>query len=197
MWVENAMAESDSQLLARCAAGDQAGLEALYRRHVERVWRYAWFRTHSRDEAADIVQDTFLRVARAAGSFEGRSAFTTWLFAIARSAAVNHARHENRHRETGDPQILRLVPSAEPDRATATALDAETRHAVRQAVAQLPGPQRDAIVLCELNALRVREAAEVLGWGESRVKTTLFRARRKLRDLLKEHVGESRAKRSG
>lgn len=191
------MAESDSQLLARYAAGDQAGLEALYRRHLERVWRYAWFRTHSRDAAADIVQDTFLRVARAAGSFEGRSAFTTWLFAIARAAAVHHARQEKRHREAADPQVLRLVPSAEPDGVTATAHDTAARDAVRQAVARLPGPQRDAIVLCELNGFRVREAAAVLGWGESRVKTTLFRARRKLRDMLKEHVGESRTKRSG
>jgi RNA polymerase sigma-70 factor (ECF subfamily) len=191
------MAESDSQLLARCAAGDMAGLETLYRRHVERVWRYAWFRTHSREAAAEIVQETFLRVARASSGFEGRSAFTTWLFAIVRSVAVNHARKEGRRRETADPQILKLVPSDDPDVSTAATRTIETQDAVRQAVAQLPGPQRDAIVLCELSGFRVREAAEVLGWGESRVKTTLFRARRKLRDMLKEHVSESRAKRSG
>jgi len=191
------MAESDSQLLARCAAGDMAGLEALYRRHVERVWRYAWFRTHSREAAAEIVQETFLRIARASGGFEGRSAFTTWLFAIVRSAAVNHARKEKRHREVVDSQILRLVPSDEPEPPSGTARSIETQDAVREAVAQLPGPQRDAIVLCELSGLRIREAAEVLGWGESRVKTTLFRARRKLRDMLQGRMSESRAKRSG
>ncbi len=67
------------------------------------------------------------------------------------------------------------------------------RRAVRRAIAELPGSQRDAVVLCELTGKSVREAAEVLGWGESRVKVTLFRARRRLRDKLRAYVSEDQA----
>ena len=62
--------------------------------------------------------------------------------------------------------------------------------AVRLAVAELPGAQRDAVVLCELVGMGIVEAANILGWGESRMKVTLFRARRRLRELLKSHVCE-------
>ena len=184
------MAELDADLLARCAAGDVGALETIYRRHVERVWRYAWFRTHSHEAAADIVQETFLRVARAAGGFQGRSQFSTWLFAVARSVAVEHARREKRRRELAtEPRVLRLV-RPEPAALGRSMEDSEMREAVREAIARLPGPQRDAIVLCGLSGLNVREAAEVLGWGESRVKTTLFRARHRLRDMLQRYVGD-------
>ncbi len=69
-------------------------------------------------------------------------------------------------------------------------MDDEQRRAVRRAITSLPAAQRDAIVLCELAGWKVRQAADVLGWSESRVKVTLFRARRKLRDMLKQFLAE-------
>jgi RNA polymerase sigma-70 factor (ECF subfamily) len=179
------MREPDAELAARSAAGDVLALEALYRRHVETVWRFAWYRTHSREAAAEVVQETFLRVRRAGATFKGRSAFATWLLAICRRVAVERDRQERRHhRRRAEEGILKLLPasrSAEPaDRHERE----QQREAVRAAVMRLPGPQRDAIALCELSGYRIKEAAEVLGWSEGRVKTTLFRARRRLRDML-------------
>ncbi len=190
------MEHGDAELAARVGAGDQVALEALYRRHVRRVWRYGWYRTHSREAAADIVQETFLRVAASAGGFEGRSSFATWLFAVARSVAVKQARSERPSCSAIDPNILRLIPA---DGGADGPEHEDTRQAVRRAVVNLPAAQRDAVVLCELSGLRIREAAEVLGWGESRVKVTLFRARRRLRDDLAAYVAPSEdgAKREG
>lgn len=188
------MSDRDSELVARCRGGDLAALEPLYRRHVDRVWRYAWFRTRSREASAEIVQETFLRVARSIEGFEGRSAFATWLLAVTRSVVVTHVRQRARESRAGaDPPRLRLVPDGAdpPDRVETQ----DTRRAVRDALATLPGPHRDAITLCELSGLSIREAAEVLGWSESRVKTTLFRARRKLRDELKPYVSDQKAQR--
>ena len=186
------MEHGDAELAARAGAGDRVALEALYRRYVRRIWRYGWFRTHSRAAAADIAQETFLRVARFAGRFEGRSSFATWLFAIARSVAIRQARVDGAHRATAtDQAILRLVP-ADADRGDRLERE-DTRQAVRRAVAELPGAQRDAIVLSELSGLSIREAAEVLGWSESRVTVTLFRARRRLRDLLKDYASDQAA----
>lgn len=183
------MAYDDWQLAARAVGGDKTALEVLYRRHVDTVWRYAWLRAQSRHDAAEIVQEVFLRVVRSIHQFEGRSAFTTWLFAITRSVAIERTRREQRTRiHTVDDGVLRFVPA---DETTAdSARDHAPREAVRKAVANLPGAQRDAIVLCELSGFSIREAGEVLGWGESRVKVTLHRARRRLRDELREHMND-------
>jgi RNA polymerase sigma-70 factor, ECF subfamily len=188
------MAQQDAELVARWAAGDRTALDTLYRQYAPQVWRYGWFRTHSREAAADLVQETFLRVVRSLDRFAGRSSFATWLYAVTRSVAVEHARREALQRRS-EPVLLRLAPDCDdpPDPLEAR----DTRAAVRDAVAALPGAQRDAIILCELSGLSIRQAAETLGWGESRVKVTLFRARRRLRDRLKEYVAEGRLRKAG
>lgn len=183
------MGDWESELVRRCASGDAAALEVLYRRYVDRVWRYGKFRTRSSDAAAEIVQETFLRVARSAKQFEGRSSFGTWLFAIARSVTIQYQRRQRREISSPEGTVFRLNVGVEPG---TEGVEGETRDRVRTAIGALPGAQRDAVVLCELLGLSIREAAEVLSWGESRVKVTLFRARRRLRELLKDHVaGES------
>lgn len=181
------MAYDDGRLAARAARGDKAALEVLYRRHVDDVWRYAWLRTHSRHDTAEVVQEVFLRVTRSIRQFKGRSAFTTWLFAVTRSVAIERARREQRTRSraVGDG-VLRFVPAEET--VEKAPHDDPSREVVRNAIAGLPGAQRDAIVLYELSGLSIREAGEILGWSESRVKVTLHRARRQLRDALRECV---------
>lgn len=190
------MGDTDAELAGRCAAGDTGALEDLYRRYVERVWRYGWLRTHCREAAAEIVQETFLRVAHSVGGFQGRSSFATWLFAVTRSVAIEHARRDRRSQGVADAaDVIRFVPAADQ---AADRMDEEQRHAVGEAVADLPAAQRDAIVLCELLGWKVRDAAEVLGWSESRVKVTLFRARRRLRDVLSPYAAdESPGERAG
>ena len=174
------MGDTDSQLVAACQAGDMGALKALYDRYVDRVWRLGYLRTRSRDVAEDVVQETFLRVARSIARFEGRSSFGTYLFAVARSVAIDAQRRGCREQSVGDePAVLKLVSAEEADSA-----DESTREAVRAALSRLPEAQHDALVLFELSDLSVRECGEVLGWRASRVKVTLFRARRALREML-------------
>ncbi|MFH1108692.1 MAG: RNA polymerase sigma factor [Planctomycetota bacterium] len=185
--VNETMVDPDAHLAARCRNGDNAALELLFRRYVDRVWRYGWSVTRSRDAAEEVVQETFLRVAKSVAGFEGRSTFATWLFALTRSAAMEwlrRKRQDQQHRT--DPTILRLVRSDEIGQAEADA--EESSDAVRRGIAELPGAQRDAVVLCELVGMSIADAAAVLGWGKSRVKVTLFRARRRLREMLRAHV---------
>ncbi len=179
------MGDSESQLVKRAARRDRAAFEVLYRRHVDRVWRYAWFRTRSREAASDITQDTFVRVAKAIGTFRGDSSFSTWVLAIARSVAVDHARKVSRERAMRESEGRLKFVAAEEVKA------ADGHDALRSAIQMLPAAMRDVVVLCELSGMSVREAAGVLGWSESRVKTTAFRARRKLRERLgKDREGD-------
>lgn len=186
------MTEADAELVARCKQGDRVALEAVYRRHVSSVWRYAWFRTRSREAASEILQETFLRVIRYIGRFDGRSALPTWLFSLTRSVAIEHIRRERlRNRITREPGVIQLMPLLSRASAgdsggdvSAPGVDDVERDAVRAAVAELPPAQRDAIILCELSDMSIRDAAGVLGWSEGRVKSTLFRARGRLSELL-------------
>lgn len=177
------MNDVDADLLGRFVAGDRGALETLYWRHAERVWRFGRHFSGSPDGAEDIVQETFLRVARSAGTFNGRSRFTTWLYAVARSAALDLAAKTAKTPPVAGDDLVAQVPSSNPGPADRAAT-AESREVVRQAVAGLPENERLAVVLCGLQELSIREAAQALDWGESRVKTTLYRARRRLRDAL-------------
>jgi RNA polymerase sigma-70 factor (ECF subfamily) len=183
------MADPDAHLAAACRAGDTAALELLFRRYVDRVWRYGWLVTRSREAAGDIVQDTFLRVQKSIADFQGRSTFATWLFAVTRSAATEWLRKQRQQdRDRAAATILRLVPQSGASESGRD--DEDSRNAVRQALADLPAAQRDAVILCELIGMSIAEAAEVLGWGQSRVKVTVFRARRKLREVLQPFVAD-------
>jgi RNA polymerase sigma-70 factor (ECF subfamily) len=165
--METMMADSDVDLVARSKAGDSAALEALYHRYVRMVWRFGWLRTRDRELAAEIVQETFLRVARSIGDFAGRSSFGTWLHAVARSAAIETLRQARRSRDDDSPVVIKLaLPAGE----SASGIEDRDRDAIRDAIADLPPAQRDAVILCDVADFFIREAAETLGWSESCVR---------------------------
>jgi len=182
------MDDADSQLVGAWCSGDAEAFEQLYYRHADRVWRYARYFCGDEDAAAEVVQETFVRVAKHAGRFEGRSRFSTWLFTIVRSVAVDAASKKRRAPVAASgEEWMERVPAQTPSPQEYLELN-ETRAAVRTAIARLPENEREAVLLCEIEDLPLREAAEILGWGESRIKVTLFRARRRLKDLLSSHV---------
>jgi RNA polymerase sigma-70 factor (ECF subfamily) len=185
------MPESDAECVSAYKAGNNSALETLYWRHAERVWRYAHYFSGSDDAASEIVQETFVRVAQHLRSFEGRAQFSTWLFAIVRSVAIDQTTKRRRAPAATEAETMEQVPASTPGPAEKLD-DAETRAAVRAAIARLPENEREAVLLCEIEDLPLRTAGEILGWGEGRVKVTLFRARRRLKELLAPHVGATR-----
>jgi RNA polymerase sigma-70 factor, ECF subfamily len=181
------MQDVDANIVSAFKAGDSGALEELYWRHADRVWRFARYFSGSDDAAAEIAQETFVRVAQNLKSFDGRARFSTWLFTIVRSVAVSISTRARRAPRATEDEQMQQVPGSQPE-PSATAEAAETRETVRKAIARLPENEREAILLCEIEDMPLREAGAVLGWGESRVKVTLFRARRRLKDMLAPHV---------
>lgn len=182
------MQDADAELVLAHQAGDASALEKLYWRHAHRAWRYARHFSGSDEAAAEIVQEVFVRVARCLADFERRAKFSTWLFMIVRSVAIELAVKQRRApRATRDDQMEQFPAKiCDPHEELAAA---ETRQVVRAAIAQLPENEREAVLLCEIEDLPLRSAGEILGWNEARVKVTLFRARRKLKGLLAAYVG--------
>lgn len=187
------MADPDAELAASCNAGHLPALEEIYRLYAACIWRYARYYSGSEDAAEEIVQESFLRVARYLPAFEGRSKLSTWLYTIVRSVAIDITTRLRKAPKSMEGEELEQAAMRRELSGGMGPLEEsigkETRAAVRDAVARLPENEREAVVLCELQELSLRQAGEVLGWTESRVKVTLFRGRRRLRALLSAYVG--------
>jgi len=188
------MEKSDAMLVQEYLAGDRSAFEGLYRRHAPAVRRFAVQYAGDDDGADEILQETFIRAAGGLDSFRGQAEFRTWLFAVAHRAAADFGRGRRREARTesqGNPGGHPAGASGATGAAADPAVRVETRELIgelRQAIASLPDVERVCLVLCELQGFSLKEAAGTTGWSEAKVKVTLFRARRRLRELLGRYV---------
>ena len=171
---------ADADLLAAHVAGDPDAFGTLVQRHRDRLWAVALRTLGDPDEAADAVQDALVSAYRAAGTFRGDAAVTTWLHRIVVNACLDRIR-----RAKARP----TVPLPEPDgRQPADPRDAiaarETAVVVAQALATLPDEQRMALVLVDMQGYSVEETAAILDCAVGTVKSRCARGRAKLLPLL-------------
>lgn len=165
---------ADRSLLARVARGDEGAFRLLYERLAERVFRYALTLLHNRHLAEDVAQETMVIVWKQAGSFEGRSRVSTWVFGIARFRALDLLRKEKRGERVPELNLI------EPDPAPAV----EDRERTLRAVKELPEEQREVVFLTYYEGLSYAEIAGMLGIPEGTVKSRMFYARRTLAEVL-------------
>ncbi len=185
MWYAAPMPSADDPdvaLLLRLKSGDAGALEALYARFARPLFRFLLRMTGDRREAAeDLLQETFLRAWRAAPTYEPAAAASTWLFTIARNAALNALA-----RERGRPASAEaLAREAGTDVRPEEALEAEERAAaVRRAVDALPPGERDVVRLAVFERRRYADVARALGIPEGTVKSRMAGAMERLRGIL-------------
>ena len=171
-------AETDEAELVRRAAVDATARAALYERYVARVYRFLRVRCSSPDQAADLTQQVFLKMAEALPRYRERGApFASWLFRIARNVAIDHAR---RHRVTVAWDSL--GQAAAPDDVEAWVLDRETRARVGALLAGLSSDERELLSLRFAAGLSSREIAAVVGASEAAVKKRLTRTIQRLKE---------------
>lgn len=188
---------SDHELLAAHRAGDADAFGILFRRHRDRLWAVALRTTGDREEAADALQDALVSAFTRADGFRGEAAVTTWLHRIVVNACLDRLRRQRVRRADPLPSDLddRPAPShpalpglvggapegADPE---AAALSSDRRHRVLAALKQLPAEQRAALVLVDLEAYPVQEAAAILACPTGTVKSRCARGRARLAQLL-------------
>jgi RNA polymerase sigma-70 factor (ECF subfamily) len=167
-------------IVRRLADADAQALTAVYRAHHTAVRALAR-RLGMGDEAEDVVHDVFIALPSAIDRFRGDGT----LIAFLRGLTVNVARH---HRRSAARRMRIQDAVTREDRGELAAADTSAYRArlVEQAVravSELPWNQRVAFVLCELEQLTSGEVAELVGSPEATIRTRLFHARRKLREL--------------
>lgn len=176
------MSWSDAQLVRRLKSGDRAAFETIIERHYQSVFRQMWHFCHDEEIAADLTQDTFEQVWKSLDGFAGNSSARTWIYTIA--ARVWY------HWKEANPTVnVPIEPWAEmlPDSALSPAQQLERSAldaALQRALAQLPAPMRETLVLFYLQNLKYREISEALDISIGTVKSRIHNGLKQLKALL-------------
>ncbi len=174
--------DSDVEVIRRIQSGDDSAFDELMGRYKRPVVNFIVRMVGNADDADDIAQEVFVRVYQKLGTYRPETKFSTWLFALARNAAINRLRWRKRHpTESIDPESP--LPAA-----TDTADDVDAREIgklIAAAVAELPEDQRTVLVLAEYQGMSHAEIGAVMHCSEKSVEARLYRAKRTLRKGLR------------
>ncbi|MBP0460424.1 RNA polymerase sigma factor SigM [Streptomyces montanisoli] len=183
---------SDQDLLSAHVAGDPDAFGELVRRHRDRLWAVAVRTLGDREEAADAVQDALVSAFRAAHTFRGQSAVTTWLHRITVNACIDRTRKAASRRSTPVNDTERMEQLLEPHESAEEPAERQDLHReLLAALAKLPVDQRAALVLVDMQGYPVAEAARVLGVPGGTVKSRCARGRARLVPLLAHLRGDA------
>jgi RNA polymerase sigma-70 factor, ECF subfamily len=174
---------SDEVLIGRIAKGDRLAMQVLFARHHVRVYRFVLRLVRNETAAEDLISEVFLDVWRQAGSFEGRSAVSTWLLAIARYKALSALRRQPEEELDEDMAAAIEDPSDDPEIA---AQKKDTSEILRKCLTALSPEHREIIDLVYYHEKSIEEVAQIVAIPQNTVKTRMFYARKKLAELLKQ-----------
>jgi len=188
-------------LIAAAKSGDELAFEGVVKCYHARIFLVALRYTRVREDAEDVVQQTFQKAFVSLQSFEGRSSFATWLTRIAINQALMLLRTNRALREVSvDLEDLSNDEGTSSNHQIAdTRPDPETHYSrqenariLSEALAQLGPGMRSALELRELRELTARETAEHMGISVAAVKARVFQGRRKLRKSLQHYMAPNR-----
>ena len=169
----------DNVLVNRAKAGDRLAFAQLLEDHYDFIFRTACKWTGKKSDAEDIAQDVCIKLATAIQSFDGRSAFTSWLYRV----TVNMVRDMQRSSSRRDKNIdaFSLV---HPEDDPGSQEESTTAKELWRAVGELPQKQREAIMLVYAEDMNHADAAEIMGCKEATVSWHIHEAKKTLRGLL-------------
>jgi RNA polymerase sigma-70 factor (ECF subfamily) len=178
--------------MERLAAGHDAALNGLMERHGERLFHYLIRLLQNESDAADLAQESFVRVYQHRASFDRKQKFSTWLYAIASNLARDRYRWRARHPqvsldaevEESGGALADVLPEQKPS-PSQTMEASERAVAVRAAIADLPEDLRLPLVLAEYENQAQADIAVVLDCSVKAVEMRLYRARLQLRERLR------------
>ncbi|MFQ5989492.1 MAG: sigma-70 family RNA polymerase sigma factor [Candidatus Methylomirabilales bacterium] len=175
----------------RASKGDAATFQHEAVKHLTSLYNFALGLAKNEEDAADLVQETYLRALRFRHRFQPGTNLRAWLFKILRHAFIDNYWRRSREPALEDPDpesgsaTLAEVEGVRGEQAGP--LDRLVRVDLKEALEQLPDPFRTAILLSDVEGLSIEEIAEIMESPKNTVKTRLFRGRQMLRKLLSDY----------
>lgn len=172
------MPADESQLVADLRAGRREAFDRMVEIHYDRLHRLASTMTGSAEDAADLVQESFLAAMKSAGNFRGDARLSTWLIAILRNQYTLYLRGRRKWRfapldAAGGARATEPAPAVKPEVT-----------AILERVRRLPEELRTALVLFYLEGMRYQEIAEAMECPVGTVRSRLFEARERLKKMM-------------
>jgi RNA polymerase sigma-70 factor (ECF subfamily) len=186
---------SDDVLILKTSAGDRAAFGELMDRHSSAIYNFLNRILNDPAASEDLCQDVFLSVYKSASRWRPRAKVKTWIFRIARNAALNELNTARRKFDTKNKPAFNVnncsssvetFPSSGPD-PEAALLKSEQTVMVSAALEKLPENQRTAIMLKRFEDFSYKEIAEVMQTTVSAVESLIFRARQNLKKSLRKY----------
>jgi RNA polymerase sigma factor (sigma-70 family) len=171
--------ETDAALVARAVGGDRLAFSALIERHYDFIFRTACKWLGRRQDAEDIAQEVCVKLASVLKSFDGRSAFSSWLYRVTLNQ-VRDSQRSNTRRGRYHDKLALVHPEDEPPEQE----DATAAREIWAAVATLPPQQREAVMLVYAEEKSHAEAGQIMGCKEATVSWHVHEAKKTLRGLL-------------
>ena len=174
---------ADRVLVERYRAGDRTAFTELVIRYQRPIYNAAFWVLRNAEDANDIAQDVFLKVAERLDDYDPRYKFFSWIYRIAVNASLNMLRRNGREESLDDDAELAAADSANPERQLG---DAQVAARVRSALMRLSTNDRMVLTLRHFSECSYEEIGEILDLDEKTVKSRLFEARRRMRGLLQD-----------
>ena len=188
------MASTDWDLVQQARRGDREAFRTLVERYQHKVTALATGMLRNRDDALDVVQDTFTKAYQSLDRFKGESSFYTWLYRITLNQCIDHQRRtarmpsapiESAETPEESPTINAARDDAERDDPMQRVHEAEVGQRIRQAISELTPEHRAVILLREVEGLSYEEISRALECPKGTVMSRLHYARRQLQARLR------------
>ncbi len=191
------MHPDEAAAVARARDGDRQAFRLLVERHGRSIYRLAFRVTGQREDAEDVVQDTFIRAFRQLSRFELRSDFATWLYRIGFNCAIDVVRRRQAREAPAGPDVLdrhAADPGASGDNLV---FASEIGSRIRQTLDGLSAKERTAFIMRHYHDCSIDDIARALDVKTEAAKHAVFRAVRKMRIALGPFVTSGRGRTTG
>lgn len=175
--------DTDEVLVERSLEGDRAAFTALVRRYQRPIYNAAYRVLGREEDASDITQAVFLKVAERLGDYDPRYKFFSWIYRIAVNESLNLLRRDARDGPLDDEDEFPGLESADPEW---QASEAQASERIQKALMGMKFSDRAVITLRHFSDCSYQEIGHVLDIDVKTVKSRLFEARRRLRELLED-----------
>jgi len=168
----------------------EAIFNELYKKYHHQLFNFLFYMVQSKEQAEDLVQEVYIRVLKSYQHFKGESSEKTWLIAIARNVAIDFFRKQKgiNQRLIKKVEMIHLPIKDESPLPEEIVFQSEEKRLMYRCLEKCTLDQRSVIILRYIQELSILETATVLGWKESKVKTTQHRAIKQLKALMNEKI---------
>ena len=173
--------DTDDVLVERCRNGDREAFAALVVRYQRPVYNAAWWVLRNVEDASDVAQNVFLKVAERLDDYDPQYRFFSWIYRIAVNESLDMLRRNGREEPLDDEIDVAGPDGDDPERRVG---DAELSARIRSAVMSMATNDRTVLMLRHFSELSDLEIGQILDLDEKTVKSRLFEARQRLRGLL-------------